>query len=541
MKSNRPLKYIAVKAKPFVSKIVWRSIIGILASVALFSFAVFSGSVLDICTGEKQGNLTLNIILLFAAILLHALLTALNVHLSAVLTGRLKMHFQKSVFKGFTLKQFDKTSKYHSGDILNRLTDDINIITNSVSSIIPTLCSFVAKIAIGVTALVIFSPSFALIAIVGGLIVPTFGRLISAKYKFLHKQVQKSNGVTRSFLQECLENMSVVKSFSSFTPIENRLDGFLEDNYKLKIKRNNLHILTHSGLHTVFSLIYYVILVLGAFSIAKGDITYGVLIAILQIVNQLRMPLQNVSGILPQYYSALASAERLLELEDIEDEEKPIDSDKLENFAQGFKEIKAENLSFSYNEEKVIFDSLNFSIERGDTVALRGESGRGKTTLFKLLLGLYSADNGGLFVDDKKLTSAYRKLFAYVPQGNMILSGSIRENISLNRENLTEEELISACKTAEIYDYISSLPDGFDTVLSERGAGLSEGQVQRLAIARALVSSCPILLLDESTSALDEKTEKAVLKNLSELKDKTILIITHRESVLDICNKTISL
>ena len=541
MKSNRPLKYIATQAKPFLSKIIWRSIIGILSSVALFSFAIFSGNVLDICTGEKQGDLTLNIILLFAAILLNALLTALNVHLSAVLTGRLKMHFQKSVFLGFTLKQFDKTSKYHSGDILNRLTDDINIITNSVSSIIPTICSFVAKIAIGVTALVMFSPSFALIAVVGGLIVPAFGRLISAKYKSLHKQVQKSNGVTRSFLQECLENMSVVKSFSSFTPIENRLDGFLENNYKLKIKRNNLHILTHSGLHTVFSLIYYVILVLGAFSIVKGDITYGVLIAILQIVNQLRMPLQNISGILPQYYSALASAERLLELEDIPDEEKPIDPDKLEDFAQSFKEIKAEKLSFSYNEEKVIFDNLNFSINRGDTVALRGESGRGKTTLFKLLLGLYSEDSGSLTIDDKKLTSAYRKLFAYVPQGNMILSGSIRENIALNRENLTEEELISACKTAEIYDYISSLPDGFDTVLSERGAGLSEGQVQRLAIARALVSSCPILLLDESTSALDEKTEKAVLKNLSELKDKTILIITHRESVLDICNKTISL
>ena len=541
MKNNRPLKYIATKAKPFLSKIVWRSIIGVLASVALFSFAIFSGNVIDICTGEKAGNLNLNIILLFAAILLYALLTALNVHLSAVLTGRLKMHFQKSLFTSFTLKQFDKTSKYHSGDILNRLTDDVNIITNSVSSIIPTLCSFVAKIAIGVVALVALNPLFALIAVVGGLIVPSVGRLISSKYKFLHKQVQKSNGVTRSFLQECLENMSVVKSFSSFTPIENRLDGFLEDNYKLKIKRNNLHILTHSGLHTVFSLIYYVILVLGAFSISKGDITYGVLIAVLQIVNQLRMPLQNVSGILPQYYSALASAERLLELEDIEDEEKPIENAELEELSQNFNEIKAENLRFSYNEEKIVFENLNFSINRGDTVALRGESGRGKTTLFKLLLGLYSADSGSLFIDGKKLSSAYRKLFAYVPQGNMILSGSIRENIALNRENLTEEELISVCKTAEIYDYISSLPDGFDTILSERGAGLSEGQVQRLAIARALVSSCPILLLDESTSALDEKTEKAVLKNLSKLKDKTILIITHRESVLDICNKTISL
>ena len=243
MKNNRPLKYIVTKAKPFFSKIVWRSIIGILAAVALFSFAIFSGNVIDICTGEKQGNLTLNIVLLFAAIVLNALLTALNVHLSAVLTGRLKMHFQKSVFSKFTLKQFDKTSKYHSGDILNRLTDDINIITNSVSSIIPTICSFVAKITIGVVALVALNPLFALIAIVGGLIVPAFGRLISAKYKFLHKQVQKSNGVTRSFLQECLENMSVVKSFSSFAPIETRLDGFLENNYKLKIKRNNLHIL----------------------------------------------------------------------------------------------------------------------------------------------------------------------------------------------------------------------------------------------------------------------------------------------------------
>ena len=174
-------------------------------------------------------------------------------------------------------------------------------------------------------------------------------------------------------------------------------------------------------------------------------------------------------------------------------------------------------------------------------MAIKGRSGQGKTTLFKLLLGLYTKDSGSLTIDESEITAAHRKLFAYVPQGNMILSGSIRENIALNRENLTDEELISACKTAEIYDYISSLPKGFDTKLSERGAGLSEGQIQRLAIARALVSSCPILLLDESTSALDEKTERAVLGNLSRLKDKTILLITHRDSVLDICNKTITL
>ena len=541
MKSNRPLKYIIGKAKPHFIKIVLRSVISVLAAIALFSFAIFSGNVIDLCTGEKEGNLTLNIILLFAAILVHALLVALNVHLSAVLTGRLKMHFQKSVFSAFTLKQFDQTSKYHSGEVLNRLTDDINIITNSVSSIVPTICSFAAKMAVGVTALVVLNPLFALIAIVGGLIVPAVGRLFSAKYKYLHKQVQKSNGITRSFLQECLENMAIVKSFSSFTPIENRLDGFLEDNYALKIKRNHLHILTHTGLHTIFTLIYYVILVLGAFAIARENITYGILISILQIVNQLRMPLQNVSGILPQYYSAIASAERLLELEDLEDEEKPLEKEKLEEIALNFKEIKSQDLTFYYEEEKSVLEKVNFTVNRGDTVALRGPSGRGKTTLFKLLLGLYSKDSGSLNIDGEEITAAHRKLFAYVPQGNMILSGSIRENLALNRENLTDEELISACKTAEIYDYISSLPKGFETKLSERGAGLSEGQIQRLAIARALVSSCPILLLDESTSALDEKTERAVLRNLAALKDKTIILITHRDSVLDICNKTIVL
>ena len=541
MKSNRPLKYIINKAKPHFSKIIWRSIISVLAAIALFSFAIFSGNVIDICTGEKQGDLTLNIILLFASIIVHALLVALNVHLSAVLTGRLKMHFQKSLFSVFALKKFDKTSKYHSGEVLNRLTDDINVITNSVSSIVPTICSFVAKMVVGITALVVLNPLFALIAVAGGLIVPSVGRLFSAKYKYLHKQVQKSNGITRSFLQECLENMAVVKSFSSFTPIEKRLDGFLEDNYDLKIKRNHLHILTHTGLHTVFTLIYYVILVLGAFAIARENITYGILISILQIVNQLRMPLQNVSGILPQYYSAIASAERLLELEDLEDEEKPLEKEELEEIALNFKEIKAENLSFAYMDENKVLEDINFTINRGDTVALRGPSGRGKTTLFKLLLGLYSKNSGSLNIDGEEISAAHRKLFAYVPQGNMILSGSIRENLALNRESLTDDELISACKIAEIYDYISSLPKGFDTKLSERGAGLSEGQIQRLAIARALVSTCPILLLDESTSALDEKTERAVLLNLSRLKDKTIILITHRDSALDICNKTIIL
>ena len=258
-----------------------------------------------------------------------------------------------------------------------------------------------------------------------------------------------------------------------------------------------------------------------------------------QLISQLRAPLQNVSGILPQYYSALASAERLIELEKTEDEKPPLEKESADRLKDNFESLEINGLCFGYGREAVI-ENCSFKIEKNKITAVTGESGSGKSTLFKLILGLYSPTAGSITVNGKiPVDASVRGLFAYVPQGNMVLSGTVKDNITLCNPDVDEERLINAAKAAEIYDYISSLPDGFDTVLSERGAGLSEGQIQRISIARALLTEAPVLLLDEATSALDETTETHVLENIKAMSAKTVVFITHRNTSLKVCDRII--
>ena len=260
------------------------------------------------------------------------------------------------------------------------------------------------------------------------------------------------------------------------------------------------------------------------------------LIAFLQLISQLRAPLQNISGILPKYYAALASAERLIGLEALENEE----TQHIENIPT-FQSITGENITFGYGDKPILKD-FNFKIEKGSMTAIVGTSGIGKTTLFKLILGLYDTTSGNIKINNEiDVSAATRPLFAFVPQGNMILSGSIRDNLTLCNPDIPLSEIIKVCKTAKIHDYIASLENGYDTVLTERGGGMSEGQIQRLAIARALLADTPVLLLDEATSALDKETELSLLSNIKELNDKTVILVTHRKTSIDFCDNIITI
>ena len=313
----------------------------------------------------------------------------------------------------------------------------------------------------------------------------------------------------------------------------------MDKNFRLKIKRTSISVIANISLYTFFTVGYYAVLLWGAGGLSAGTITYGTLMAFLQLISQLRAPLQNVSGILPQYYSALASAERLMELESNEDEPLPAEKAELEKIKSDFRSIEVNNLCFGYGGE-VILNDCSFSAERGHITAITGESGSGKSTLFKLMLGLYEPQSGSITVNGNiPLDASMRGLFAYVPQGNMVLSGTVRDNITMCDPAITDEQIEKAARAAEIYDYIVSLPEGFETRLAERGAGLSEGQIQRISIARALLTDTPVILLDEATSALDEETETRVLTNIKSMTDKTILFITHRNTSLKACDRIV--
>lgn len=534
----KTVKWIYSYVKRYIPAVILISVMMAVVSLSAVLLALESKEVLDIATGTKQGNIIKAGIILFIIVLVQILISGIDTVYKTHVSTKLNMLLRNKLFLKISRRKFSDVSKYHSGDLLNRMTSDISVVVSGVTSIIPSCVSMATKIIGGISALILLDKRVALLILVFGISVPAVGRLLNKKYKYLHKLCQKSEGETRSFMQECFANIAVLKVFSGQTSFSRKLDGLLDTNYRHSMKRAGISAVTHLSLYAFFTIGYYTVLVWGADAISAGAISYGTLMAFLQLVQQLRAPMQNVSGILPQYYSMLSSAERIIEIENGE-YDKLEDSEKVTDLKKDFKSIEFKNVDFSYKDEGVLKNS-SFSIEKGKITALTGESGSGKSTVFKLLLGLYDADAGEITINNNiPLDTSLRGVFAYVPQGNMILSGTVRENIALFNNNISEAELERAAKAACIYDIIEELPDGFDTELTERGGGLSEGQIQRISIARALLTDAPVLLLDEATSALDEATETEVLDNIKAMSDKTVVFITHRNTSLKVCDKII--
>ena len=537
--NKKTLKWIFARIRRYFPLILITSAVAAAGALTSVGIALVTKRVFDVATGEITGSLFSAGIMLFGIIAAQVILSAMQSFISAYANGKLILSIRNYLFTTVCKKKYARLSEYHSGDLLNRFTSDTEVLVTSSVSIIPNVVSMATKIIAGIGTMLIMNPYLALIILIFGVSVPAVGRLINKRYKSLHKECQKTEGKTRSFLQECFENIVVIKTFVSETPFIKRLDAYMDKNFRLKMKRTSISVMAHICLYSFFTLGYYAVLVWGAGGIAAGTLTYGTLMAFLQLISQLRAPLQNVSGIMPQYYSALASAERLMELEGLPNELVALSDTEMESLKKDFRTIEVNSVSFSYGGEQIL-SNCGFSAEQGHITAITGESGSGKSTLFKIMLGLYEPQSGNITVNGNiEVNTSVRGLFSYVPQGNMVLSGTVRDNITLCNPEISEERLAKAARAAEIYDYISSLPDGFDTVLSERGAGLSEGQIQRISIARALLADAPVLLLDEATSALDEQTETKVLTNIKNMTGKTVLFITHRNTSLKACDRIV--
>ena len=531
--------WIYLRSKKYLPLIFIMSGIAAVDSLSYVALALISKNILDTATSSVNGSFLTSSLLLFIVIAVQIVLLFAHNLLNTYTNAKLTISIRNYLFSLVSRKKYSKISNYHSGDLLNRFTSDTDVVVNGIVGMIPSITSMVARIIGGVSALIVLNWQIAIIILVLGVLVPAVGRMINKRYKALHKKCQETEGEARSFLQECIENIVVIKTFVSEAPFSAKLEKIMNQNYKYKIKRAKISTVINLSLYYFFTIGYYCILIWGANKIAGGFITYGTLMAFLQLISQLRAPLQNISGIMPRYYSTIASAERLMEIETGEDDLPPVDKDKLEKIASEFSGLRVDDITFAYNKETVL-ENCSFEAEKGKITAITGESGSGKSTIFKLILGLYRLEKGAITVNDGiKLDTSLRGLFAYVPQSNMVLSGTIRESITLCNDNVSEEDIIKAAKAAEIYDLIKSMPDGFDTVISERGGGLSEGQAQRISIARALLTQAPILLLDEATSALDEKTETKVLANIKAMNDKTVLFVTHRNTSLKVCDKII--
>lgn len=540
------IKWILKICKSQIPTLAFLIAVNIIHGVTSVFFANFSKNVIDGATVMKDTGYIIKFALaLLGVVILQMSLSIIRSCVSERCKGRLDIVLKHHLLDVIMKKDYSTVTSYHTGELQNRMFNDVNIVTDGFTKILPQGIFFVTKLASSLIYLIVLDKIFALVFLIGGCIVFAVTQLFRKQLKALHKKVQETEGKTRSFIQETVSNLLVVKAFSVEDKIQEQTDKLQEDNFIAKIKRRNFSIYANTGLNTVFSVGTVFAVAFGAWRILTGGMTYGDVTAMIQLVNQVQSPFASLSGIMPQYFSMIASAERLMEIDSIKEEnqinECPINVDKT---YKDLREISFENISFKYDRD-IIFDNTSLTIKKGDFVAITGISGIGKSTLLKLLLGVFNAQSGcitlkttdGEIAVDKNT----RRLFSYVPQGNMVVSGTIRENLTFINDDVTEDEIAQAVEVSCAKQFIDELPRGLETVIGEKGLGLSEGQIQRLAIARSLLSKAPILLLDEATSALDEKTEKQFLTNLRQLENMTCIIVSHKKAAIEICNKNIQI
>lgn len=543
MKSNA-MRFLSQKAKGQKLNIVVLVILNAILSVLSIFFALGIKKVIDIATstGENLKDSLIYASIAVTAIIIFQFILKISVNLLTEKTkAKLEISYKTHLFSSILAKKYDKITKYHSGELMNRLTSDVSVCSVGVAEIIPDAIGSATKIISALATLLILSPLFCLILMGAGLVVFLTVFLVKNSLKSLHKKSQETDGLVRSYMQEGIENLLAIKAFSVNDKVKDDADRLQQKNYKVKMRRRNVAVAGNAVYNVIFSLGYVFAVIYGGFMILKGDLFFGTLSAILQLVMNIQAPFASLSLVIPRITSTLASAERIMEIDDIQDEVavKPIDQAMLN---ENMDSIEFKNVSFGYNDQLVL-DDINLSVKKGEFVAITGRSGIGKSTLIKLLLGVYPASKGQINIEGENLVQPVgvdtRNLFAFVPQGNLIFSGTLRENITFINTSATEEQISYAIENSCLMQVINELPEGLETRIGENGIGLSEGQIQRLAIARALLTGAKVLLLDESTSALDSATEQKVLANLKQIPGLTALLITHKQAGLEICDRTI--
>ena len=459
-------------------------------------------------------------------------------HLHDRLLADLERDWKQRLLHGILHGEYAAVSVYHSAELLNRLNNDVQKVNDGVLTIVPNLCSMAARLLAAVAVLGVLDGRLTAVVCILGAMVLVATAAMRRRLKDLNKKVSEHDGKVSGFLQEIMEKLLMVQAMDLSREVERRADGLLDDRYAIQRKRKNISLITNTGVSTMYYGAGFLALSWCAGRLLMGQMSFGSLTAVIQLVNQIQSPLVNLSGILPKYVAMTASAERLQELDSIQGEPAPV-QESADSLYGRMDAIVAKNISFSYDRDQIL-KGAEFTLPKGAFAAVTGPSGMGKSTLLKLLLGIFRLEEGSLELacgeESIKLDRSTRGLFAYVPQGNLLLSGSIRDNLTIVNPRATEEELRRAVYVSAVEDFLPQLPQGLDTVLGESGAGLSEGQAQRLAIARAVLGGAPILLLDECTSALDAQTEEKVLKRLRALEGRTCIAVTHRPAAMQLCD-----
>lgn len=509
-------------------------------------FALLMRRAIDTAVAGEVSAFRTSVICLAVLILGQIALRFLNRFVEDDTRAAIENRLRQKVFHGILEREYKEVKAYHTGELLNRITSDTAVITDGAVTLLPSLFSMVVRILGVLIVMGSIEPGIAIVFLVGGCLVATLSILPRRLQKRMHKRVQEVDGEVRSFMQEALESLLVVHAFGCEDKIEKTGEGYMKRHRQVRRTRSHVFNLFGSGLRFLIQCGYIFGFAWCGLGILNGRITYGTMTAVIQLIGQIQTPFANMGSTLPKYASMLASAERLMELTETEKEkEQPKVSRTREEVYDQLQAICFDEVSFSYEEDRPVLEKESFSVKKGEFVALIGSSGIGKSTIMKLLLSVYQPKEGEISLELKEERLALGQLpagmFAYVPQGNYLMSGPIWQVVGFaeRSDTIDREQVEVACKAACAHEFIMDLPQGYDTVLGERGHGLSEGQMQRLAVARAVYSGCPILLLDEATSALDADTEARMIASLKQMSDYTVFLVTHRKDVWELCDRVL--
>lgn len=516
------------------------------AAIGLLSVVVSLAQVwavqhaIDVASGHAEGSIYWSVGVMAMLVLCGFALRICSIWVRNILGIKAQNRMQQRMLDRILRSEWTGKESHHSGDVLNRLEQDVGTVVSFLTETIPNTISVVAMF-VG-AFLYLFSMDKVLAFVIVG-IIPVFvllSKLYIGQMRSLTRQVRDSDSKVQSVLQETIQHRMLIKTLESDSVMVDRLESTQSELRNRVVKRTAFSVVSNFILNAGFSVGYLIAFLWAALRMADQTLTFGGMTAFLQLVNRIQGPARDLTRLAPVFVGVFTAAERLMELEEnpLEEQGDPIPL----TAPCG---VRLEHITYAYDDgDSNVIEQLDFNFYPGSCTAVLGETGAGKTTLIRLILALLHPNEGKVILynqqEQKELSPLMRCNFVYVPQGNTLMSGTIRDNLRLGKLNATEEEIKAALEMS-CASFVMELPDGLDTVCTEAGGGLSEGQAQRISIARALLRNRPIMLFDEATSALDPETERQLLHNILSHHDKTVIFITHRPAVVDYCDKTLHL
>lgn len=468
--------------------------------------------------------------------------SALNRRLSAKISLRVNNEIRADVFGKFISTTWEEVSAFHSGDLLNRINGDVSTVADSVIGWIPSVTVKSAQFIGAIAIICYYDAAMALLSLISIPAAALISSLLLRKMRSYGTKIREAGSELMSFFEESLQNIQTVKAFGLSQSLDGRLAQLQKIYYDTSLEYNALSVKVTSGMSVLGLFVSYLCMGWCIFRLFTGAIDIGTMVLFIQLSSYLSSSISSLISSVPTVISATVSAGRIISVLNLprEEEDESLAAREIADFGEA-PEIEFRDVSFGYKNGGKVFSEVNLTVAPGEFAAFVGPSGGGKTTLLRLLLGLVKPQSGKATLSAKgkttEISSATRRIFTYVPQEKAMFSGTVAEMLRLFSPEATDEEINAALKAACAYDFVAALPEGINTPLGERGAGFSEGQNQRLAIARAVLRKAPVLLLDEATSALDLETERRVLENITALcRGKTLIVMTHRESVLPLCD-----